>query len=504
MALRPRKLKPKTATASDTVISNTGGFIDIGLLQYSEEAMRHYGSYVIENRALADIRDGLKPVHRRILWAMCKLGLKSSGPYKKSARTVGDVIGQYHPHGDSAVYDALVGMAGVRPKGKKSGWLRKNTNEPTIEGRGNFGDHVDGAAAQRYTEAKISTYGEQYLLDADYLAVSDMVPNFSDDALEPVILPAKIPNLLVNGSEGIAVGVQSIIPSFTLASVRKCAELAISGKLTPKLALKYLSGNFSFAYGGMSVDETELLDLITTGIGSIYVSPTFKDEGDAFVITSVCPRFNITKARPQIMAVKNTVSVKNETGDEGIRLVCRPTKNLNATMRKAWMDKIEELIQVKMNYRMSATIRNADGTVKFQPTSIMDIFKTWAEWRIEIEKKVIQYKLKNLRRDLLRLQTLLIATNNIDVIAEALKLDGQVKYNGTMIDATDAHLMKKLSITERQVEIILETKMRSLKRMEQTKMRAKEKELKAEITQLKSDFNNPAPRIINDLNNLKD
>jgi DNA gyrase subunit A len=354
------------------------------------------------------------------------------------------------------------------------------------------------------TEAKISTYGEQYLLDADYLAVSDMVPNFSDDALEPVILPAKIPNLLVNGSEGIAVGVQSIIPSFTLSSVRKCAELAINGKLTPKLALKYLSGNFSFAYGGMSVDETELLDLITTGIGSIYVSPTFKDEGDAFVITSVCPRFNITKARQSIMAVKNTVSVKNETGDEGIRLVCRSTKNLNATMRKAWMGKIEELIQVKMNYRMSATIRNADGTVKFQPTSIMDIFKTWAEWRVDIEKKVIQYKLKNLRRDLLRLQTLLIATNNIDVIAEALKLDGQVKYKGVMIDATDAHLMKKLSITDRQVEIILETKMRSLKRMEQTKMKAKEKELKAEITQLKSDFANPAPRIINDLNNLKD
>jgi DNA gyrase/topoisomerase IV subunit A len=125
MALRPKKLnagKLKSAKASmpSTDEGGDNSFIDIGLLAYSEHAMRHYGSYVIENRALADIRDGLKPVHRRILWAMCKLGLNASGAYKKSARTVGDVIGQYHPHGDSAVYEALVGMSGVRPKGKKT------------------------------------------------------------------------------------------------------------------------------------------------------------------------------------------------------------------------------------------------------------------------------------------------------------------------------------------------------------------------------------------------
>jgi DNA gyrase/topoisomerase IV subunit A len=360
--------------------------------------------------------------------------LKSTGGYKKSARTVGEVIGQFHPHGDTAVYEALVGMAGVRPKGKKTGWLRKNTNEPLIEGRGNFGDHVDGAAAQRYTEAKISTYGENFLLDPDYLAVSDMVPNFSDDSFEPVILPAKIPNLLVNGSEGIAVGVASNIPSFNLDAIRKCAAMAIEGKLTDKLAVKMLKGQFSYAYGGFATDDSEMRGLVQEGVGAIILSPTYKEEGDAFVITSVCPRFNINKVREYILEVKNTASVKNETGDEGIRIVCRPTKSLTGSMRTAWVNKIKELCEVKINYRMSATIRHTDGTVSFKNTSIIDIFKSWSDWRIEIEKKVIQYKLKNLERELLRVQTLLIAIDNLQVIFDAVKKDGEVKFKGKLMD----------------------------------------------------------------------
>ena len=482
-----------------------GASSDISLLEYSQNAMKHYGSYVIENRALADIRDGLKPVHRRILWAMYKLGLKPSGGYKKSARTVGDVIGMYHPHGDSAVYQAMVGMAGVRPKGKKTGWLRKNTNEPTIEGRGNFGDHVDGAAAQRYTEAKISTYGENFLLDPDYLAVSDMVPNFSDDAVEPVILPAKIPNLLVNGSEGIAVGVASNIPSFNLEAVRKCASLAIQGKLTEKTAMKYLSGQFSFAYGGESVDEEGLADMISEGAGAIVLSPSYREEGDAFIITSVCPRFNINKAREQILAVKNTVSVKNETGDEGIKIVCRSTKGLTGSMRNAWIKKIQEIIQVKITYRMAATVRHTDGTVSFKTTSILDIFKSWADWRVEIEKKVIKYKMGNLRKELNRLQTLLIAIDHIDFIIKTIRTKGkgEVEHEGVTMPWAKAELMKKMDLTLPQVEIIFEMKLRSLEALEEGKMKAKVKAIKADMAVLKADYENPAPRILNDLAELK-
>jgi topoisomerase-4 subunit A len=153
---------------------------------------------------------------------------------------------------------------------------------------------------------------------------------------------------------------------------------------------------------------------------------------------------------------------------------------------------------------MSATIRNPDGTVNFKPTTIMDVLQTWKDWRIDIEKKVIKHKLGNLRKALTRLQTLLIAINNIDIIAEALKLDGEVKYEGKLRDKTDAFLMKKLGITEEQVEIILETKMRSLKKMEHSKMKKREAEMKSEINTLKSDLKNPAPRIISEMGNLKD
>jgi DNA gyrase/topoisomerase IV subunit A len=151
---------------------------------------------------------------------------------------------------------------------------------------------------------------------------------------------------------------------------------------------------------------------------------------------------------------------------------------------------------------MSATIRHTDGTVSFKNTSIIDIFKSWSDWRIEIEKKVIQYKLKNLERELLRVQTLLIAIDNLQVIFDAVKKDGEVKFKGKLMDATSAHLMKMLEITEEQVEIILETKIRALTKLEGTKLKAKEKEIKLEIKTLKIDFKNPAPRIIKDLQTL--
>lgn len=474
----------------------------ISLLAYSQEAIKHYGSYVIENRALADIRDGLKPVHRRILWAMYKLGLKSTGGFKKSARTVGEVIGIYHPHGDAAVYDALVGMTGVRPKGKTRGWLRRNINEPLIEGRGNFGDHVDFAAAQRYTECRLSTYGE-LLLDPDYLAVSDMVPNFSDDTVEPVILPSKLPNLLINGSEGIAVGVASYIPSFDLEAVKACAALALEGKLTSKAAQKLLSGKFSFPYGGISVDETELPGLIEDGQGAIVFSPSYQEEGSHFVITSICPRFNLAKAREQIMALKNTSAVRNETGDEGIRIVCIPTRSLSPSMYRAWTDKIKEIIQVKITFRMSATIRNSDGSVTFKNTSVLDILKSWAEFRIDLERKVLKNRIRISEKELFRLNTLLKAISNIPIIAKAMEMNGEVEVNGKTIPKSTKFLMDKLDFTEDQVEIIYETKFRSLMKMESSKIEERKKVLESGIKEMKKNYSDPIPSIVEQIKSIK-
>jgi DNA gyrase/topoisomerase IV subunit A len=332
-----------------------------------------------------------------------------------------------------------------------------------------------------------------------------MVPNFSDDTVEPVILPAKVPNLLVNGSEGIAVGVASNIPSFTLSSVKKCAELAIDNKLTEKLAIKYLSNQFSFPYGGESVDEDGLEGMVNEGVGAITFSPSFKEEGEAFVITSICPRLNLVKVREQIIAIKNTASVRNETGDEGIRLVCRPTRNLSASMRTAWVNKIKEVIQVKISYRMAATVRHADGSVSFKTTSILDIFNSWSDWRIEIEKKVIRYRLGILQKELRRLETLLIAIKNIDFIIKVLRTKGKdpVDYEGTMIPWAKHTIMKKLELSLEQAEIIYEMKLRSLEALEESKMLEKVKEIRSQASALKLDYKNPSPRIIADLQALK-
>lgn len=645
------------------VAMDAGAETKIHLLDYSKSALLNYGPYVIENRALPDIRDGLKPVHRRILWSMYRLGLKAAGPTKKSARVVGECfvkgtpvltpegerpiedlkigdlvttrfgakpvtdlyylppqtvytlalvdgktliatagqeflslcrghevwtklsdlqagdkiltidplakdrsfesvdacsvlanvshvdsgcvpipdpkvgthfveikailvqdqaetydiqvgqvhefiangivahncLGLFHPHSDQACYEALTNMAGTRPKNNKKDWLRKNTNEPMIEGRGNFGDHVDGPASMRYTECKLSPYAENYLLDPDYLAVSAMVPNYSGDYKEPVILPAKLPNLLLNGSEGIAVGVSSNIPSFSREAVTQCAKLALENKLTVNNCVKLLSGNFRFPYGGIAVDESELPQLVEQGTGSFILSPSYDDSGENFVITSVCPRYNFTNNRESLLAVANTGSARNETGDDGIRFVCRPAKKLTGSMRQAWMRNLAKAIQVKANYRMSATIRMPDGSVKFTQTSILDVFQKWAEWRIEIEKRVIEYRLTGHRRDLMKVNALLAAISNLETVFASLKKDGVVQYEGREIDASLFHLIDNLGISLKQAEIIMETKVQQLKKLEGTVLSSKKKDLVKTIKQLKSDLDNPVQRIISSL-----
>lgn len=701
----------KTKKVVPTLVNNQHAEEKVSLLAFSKNAVGIYGSYVIENRALADIRDGLKPVHRRILWTMHKLGLNSTGPTKKSARVVGDCLALYHPHGDclagdtlvytldgnlteiskfsesdnpwvlsydeetkqvvparayafrvgqvaqtvyrltfddqssleltgnhpvfteehgwvnasllqtgltikscllsyinsmvwmtsghyngflhqvigdylyggtnspyyvhlnqdtlnnspenlrvasympqdgtgvplhqvkiidietvhyeqgvpmydftvdryhnmfvatkfsqqtvslalvhnSACYEALTNMAGVRPKNNKKDWLRKNVNIPMIEGRGNFGDHVDGPAAPRYTECKLSNYADSFLLDPDYLAVTPMLPNYSDDYLEPVILPAKLPNLLLNGSEGIAVGVSSHVPSFSFEAVKACAILALTGKLTTKSCVKTLSGNFSFPYGGFAVDESDLTALVETGQGSFVLSPEYNDSGEDFLITSVCPHFKFSKAKPAIQSVPNTAYAKDLTGDDGILFVCRSSKKLSGSMRSAWMNQIKQAIQVRVNYRMAATIRHPDGRVEFTQTSIMDVLQRWASWRIDLEKAVIAHKVKNLKKEVSKLTALIKAISNLPVVFAALEKKGTVEYENQAIDASLYHLIDNLGISLKQAELIMETKVRRLQALEKEALVKKKKELVKQVNDLNADLQDVASRIVKSL-----
>ncbi|MEG0374173.1 MAG: DNA gyrase subunit A [Raoultibacter sp.] len=190
---------------------------DENLADYTRRALFQYGSYVVEDRAIADYRDGLKPVHRALLWSLSDLGLRPGGAFKKSARTVGDALGKYHPHGDAACYGAMVTIA--------------NTVPPAVAGQGNWGDPVAPAAAMRYTEAKMSKFAGSFLLDPDYLEVTPMVDNFSNDMKLPLYLPALLPYMLFNGSvPAPAYGVKCGNPSFSFTSVAKVVCDMLNGK----------------------------------------------------------------------------------------------------------------------------------------------------------------------------------------------------------------------------------------------------------------------------------
>lgn len=349
------------------------------------------------------------------------------------------------------------------------------------------------------TECKLSDYADYFLLDPDYLAVTPMLPNYSDDFFEPVILPAKLPNLLLNGSEGIAVGVSSYVPSFSFEAVKSCAILALTGKLTAKSCVKALSGNFSFPYGGFAVDESELAALVETGQGSFILSPEYDDSGEDFLITSVCPRYKFSKNKPALLAIPNTAYAKDHTGDDGIRFVCRSSKKLTGSMRTAWMNQLKQAIQVRVSYRMAATIRHPDGRVEFTQTSVLDVLQRWAEWRIELETAVITHKVKGLKREISKLTALIKAISNLEIVFEALKKKGTVEYENKAVEASLYHLIDNLGISLKQAELIMETKVRRLQALEKEALVKKKKELVAQVNDLNADLQDVASRIVKSL-----
>lgn len=240
------------------------------------ERFGRYSKYIIQDRALPDVRDGLKPVQRRILYAMYKLGMFSDKPYKKSARIVGDVIGKYHPHGDSSVYEAMVRLS--QP------WKMLN---PLIDMHGNNGS-VDGdsAAAMRYTEARMSKISEYLLTDIQKRTV-DFIPNFDDEEYEPTVLPAKYPNLLVNGTTGISAGYATDIPPHNLAEVIAVVVKRIDQKdMTIEQALKIMKGP-DFPTGAIVQGEDQIKQAYETGRGRIIIKSKSEIEGQSIIVTEI-------------------------------------------------------------------------------------------------------------------------------------------------------------------------------------------------------------------------
>lgn len=459
------------------------------LLAITQRNLKSYGEEVVEQRAVPDYRDGLKPVHRFILWACYGLGLKSTGPFKKAARTVGDVIGRYSPHGDQATYQAMVGMAGVRSEDSKT-WVTRNTSVPLIEGYGNWGDNLDNAAAMRYTEGRLSEFSDKYLLDPVYLAVSDYVLNFSQDEKVPLVLPAKLPVLLLNGSVSIAFGISAETPSFALPGVLSLVKARLSGvEITPTMCVKTLK--FSPAYGGECVsDRAQVLQFFKDGAGSLDFLPAYivDEKTRSVTLTSACPGLTSPASwktlSDKLTSLPCVKSVSDSTDKSGFKFQVTAERSSEF---QTFVDIILKMVQRKQSYSIGVTLREPSG-VSFRRMTVPTLITEWCDWRVSLELRVIQHLLSLENTKLARHTLLLLAVDNLKVILDALRTDDSAAY-----------ISQNLKISIAEANTILDLKVRQLKSLEREKLKAQISECKAAIKLLTSDSKDPTKRILKEL-----
>ncbi len=447
--------------------------IQINIEDEMKTAYIDYSMSVIVSRALPDVRDGLKPVHRRVLYGMLDLGVFSNRPHKKSARIVGEVLGKYHPHGDSSVYDSMVRMA--------QEW---SLRYPLVDGQGNFGS-VDGdsPAAMRYTEARLKKIAEELLEDIDKETV-DFALNFDDSLQEPTVLPAKIPNLLINGTSGIAVGMATNMPPHNLTEVIDgiCAyiddkEIDIEGLMKFVKAPDFPTGGIIYGYEGVK-------EAFLTGRGRVVmrakVSIEQEDNGRDRIIVTEIP-YMVNKAE----MIARTADLINEKKIEGISDI-RDESDRNG-MRIVYELRREAITNVEINklfkytaLQTSFSVNNI-ALVKGKPMvlNLKDMIACFVEHRHEVVVRRTQFDLKKAEDRAHILQGLIIASDNIDEVISIIR-------NSSNPDEAREKLMTRFSLSDIQSRAIVEMRLRQLTGLEQDKLRGEYDEVMALITELKS------------------
>ncbi|MNQ44274.1 DNA topoisomerase 4 subunit A [compost metagenome] len=465
---------------------------DISLQNYTEECLRVYGSYVVEDRAVPDFRDGCKPVHRALLWSLAGLGLTPDKGYKKSARTVGDTIGKFHPHGDGAAYGAMVTIA--------------NTMPPAVDGQGNWGTPINPAAAQRYTEARMSKFAHAFLLDSKYLSVVPKVPNFSGDDVIPLYLPALLPYVLFNGNvPAPAYGVRAGNPSFSLPSVAKIVINMLKGKdVNAKTLAKNLEILHPYGCESVTSDE-EYLSMMATGKGSITYAPlmsadfkTRKINIRSFVPAGLASKGTIDKTLVKLSNLNGVKKVFSQQGKKtkgsgpyGAIFVVEVARNIGEDAFADLVELVEKHVTNSVGYRLGVTIRKADEANKFKYLSYVTFFQQWIKYRIALELKLIKSLIVKAERDLHVNEVYLFAVENMDKILKALP---KVLTSAD----PDKTLAKILDIPLEDAVIILDRKVRQLAKMEAGALKEKIKDLKAEIKTLNADLKAPGERAARD------
>ena len=431
-----------------------------------------YSMSVIVGRALPDVRDGLKPVHRRILYAMYKMGITSSSPYKKSARIVGDVIGKYHPHGDTAVYDALVRMA-----------QDFSMRMPLIDGQGNFGS-IDGdnAAAMRYTEARLTKIAEELLKDIDKDTV-DFIPNYDGSEKEPVVLPARFPNLLVNGSSGIAVGMATNIPPHNLGELLDALIYMIDNKeAILEDILQFVKGP-DFPTGGTIFGRGGIIEAYKTGRGSIKIRAKhhIEHKGNKEIIVIDELPYQVNKARliekisdlVKDKIVEGISEIRDESDRDGIRVVIELKKD---AMSEIILNNLYKHTQMQISFGV-----NMLAIIDKEPKlfNLMEILNTFVKFRKTVVIRRTIYELEAAKKRAHILEGLRIALSNIDEVVELIKKSEDSK------DAK-SRLMDRFNLSEIQSQAILDMKLSRLTSLEIEKIEKEYKELMEKIAYLNS------------------
>ncbi|WP_425918468.1 DNA topoisomerase IV subunit A [Acinetobacter sp. TSRC1-2] len=443
--------------------------------EFTEQAYLNYAMYVIMDRALPHISDGLKPVQRRIVYAMSELGLKHSGKPKKSARTVGDVLGKYHPHGDSACYEAMVLMA--QPFSYRY---------PFIEGQGNWGspDDPKSFAAMRYTEAKLSLYSEVLLSELGQ-GTCDWQDNFDGSMKEPVNLPARVPNILLNGTTGIAVGMATDIPPHNLREVIKgTIALIRNPNLTDEKVAEYIPAPDLPTKAEIITSAEDLLKIQTTGRGSYRMRAVYTVEKNEIVITELPYQVSgsklITQIADQMQAKKLPLvsDVRDESDHKNpTRLVI--VLRSNRIDAEAVMSHLFATTDLESSYRVNMNMIGADG--RPQVKSIRRILLEWIEIRKNTVTRRLQYHLNKIEKRLHILAGLLIAYLDLDTVIRIIREEDHPK----------AELIAHFGIDEIQAEAILELKLRHLAKLEEMEIRREQEELEARAAIIREQLANP-------------
>ncbi len=477
--------------SNDEKILNLGNVKDIQISSEVKSSFLSYAMSVIVSRALPDVRDGLKPVHRRILYGMHDLGMFSDRPYKKSARIVGDVIGKYHPHGDSSVYDAMVRLA-----------QDFSCRYQLIDGHGNFGS-VDGdsAAAMRYTEARMSKISMELLKDIDKDTV-DFQDNYDGSEQEPSVLPARYPNLLANGVTGIAVGMATNIPPHNLGELIEGINLYLDDEnISIEELMKVVKGP-DFPTGGIMLGIDELKKAYETGKGAIVVRAKVdietKPSGkESIVVTEIPYQVNksvlIEKIAELVKTkrVEDIVDIRDESNRNGMRLIIELKRDANSGVVLNKLYKYSNL-QTSFNYNMIALSK---GVPKL--FTLKGIFKEYVEHQIEVIVRKTKYELNKAEERLHILEGLLIALSNIDRVVQIIK-------ESHTPDEAKNQLLIEFGLSEIQARSILDMRLQKLTGLETSKIQAEHDSLIIKVADLKDILENYSRQIRIIRDNLDD